>query len=83
MAAAVEGGDVPVAIGRHSITGRTEARSVLLMHQKNRSASVWLCGAVATGRHRRIPPLHSTHHSDTALIHSSTGLEYLYLTVAL
>ena len=27
----MEGGDVPVAIGHHSITGRTEARSVLLM----------------------------------------------------
>ena len=37
MAAAVEGGDVPVAIGRHSVTGRTEARSVLLMESSSGS----------------------------------------------
>ena len=42
MAAAVEGGDVPVAIGRHSITGRTEARSVLLMQLEGNSGNeVW------------------------------------------
>ena len=53
--APVEGGDVPVAIGRHSITGRTEARSVLLMidlsnPKKFRSQKSW-------GRERKLDSL--------------------------